>query len=310
MEKLTVSLRSNGKVLELKNPVLTASGTFGYGTEFLPYGDLKSLGGMVLKGISLRPREGNPMPRIVETPCGMLNAVGLQNCGATAFLRDKLNPLPWQETPVIANLYADSLEEFAELAGLLAVDARIAALEVNISCPNVAKGGSLFGQDPAAAAAVTDAVVKRAGPKPVIVKLTPNVTDIVEIALACEGAGADMLSCINTVAGLAVDLNTRKLLPARVPAGLSGPAIKPVGLRCVWQVGRSVRIPIIGVGGIMSVEDVLEYMLVGASAVQVGTATFTRPDTAFALVRDLPAACAKYGIASWDELRGKAEAWG
>ena len=307
MEKLSVALRSNGKTLELKNPVLTASGTFGWGSEFACYGDLKSLGGMILKGVSLQPREGNPMPRIAETPCGMLNAVGLQNCGAAVMLRDKLDPLPWQETPVIANIYADSLEEFAELAVLLAADARIAALEVNVSCPNVCKGGALFGQDPTAAAAVTAAVVKAAGPKPVIVKLTPNVTDIAEIAKACEGAGADILSCINTVAGLAVDLRSRRLLPARVPAGLSGPAIKPVGLRCVRQVSRAVSIPVIGIGGIMSAEDVLEYILVGASAVQVGTASFTRPDTAFTLVKELPAACAEYGVASWDDLRGRAE---
>lgn len=308
MDKQNITLRANGKALELKNPILTASGTFGYGTEFAPYGDLKTLGGMILKGISLLPREGNTMPRIAETPSGMLNAVGLQNCGVEAFLRDKLDPLPWQETPVIANLYAESPADFAALAEKLAADARIAALEVNISCPNVATGGSQFGQDPAAAAAVTAAVVKVAGPKPVIVKLTPNVGDITEIAKACEGAGADMLSCINTVAGVAVDLASRRLLPARVPAGLSGPAIKPVGLRCVWQVSRAVAIPIIGVGGIMTVEDVLEYILVGAHAVQVGTASFVRPDAAFALAAELPAARAKYGVASWDDLRGKAEA--
>ena len=308
MDKQNITLRANGKALELKNPILTASGTFGYGTEFAPYGDLKTLGGMILKGISLLPREGNTMPRIAETPSGMLNAVGLQNCGVEAFLRVKLDPLPWQETPVIANLYAESPADFAALAEKLAADARIAALEVNISCPNVATGGSQFGQDPAAAAAVTAAVVKVAGPKPVIVKLTPNVGDITEIAKACEGAGADMLSCINTVAGVAVDLASRRLLPARVPAGLSGPAIKPVGLRCVWQVSRAVAIPIIGVGGIMTVEDVLEYILVGAHAVQVGTASFVRPDAAFALAAELPAARAKYGVASWDDLRGKAEA--
>ncbi len=300
---LKVSLRSNDKSLELKNPILTASGTFGYGEEFVRFGDLKSLGGMVLKGISLEPREGNPMPRLAETPCGMLNAVGLQNCGVEEFLRHKLSPLPWQETPIIANLYADSIEGFTALAEVLAGDVRIAGLEVNISCPNVSKGGSLFGQDPSAAAAVTDAVVRVAGRKPVILKLTPNVTDITEIARACEGAGADIISCINTVAGLAVDLPGRRLLPARVPAGLSGPAIKPVGLCCVWQVSRAVNIPVIGMGGIMTVEDALEYLLVGAAAVQVGTASFTRPDTAFALARDLPAACAAYGISSFEEFR-------
>ena len=304
MEKLNVTLKGPTASLELKNPVLTASGTFGYGIEFMPYGDLHTLGGIVVKGLSLKPREGNPMPRIAETPCGMLNAVGLQNCGVEAFLRDKLPQLPVETLPVIANLYATSTDDFAELAGILGAEKGIAALEVNISCPNVGEGGVAFGQNPAMAEAVTAAVRKRAGGKPVIVKLSPNVTDITDIARACEQGGADILSLINTVTGMAVDLAERKPLLANVVGGLSGPAIKPVALRCVWQVSRAVSLPVIGVGGIRNAEDVLEFMLVGASAVQIGTANFTRPDTAFSIVRELPAAKERYGIGKWEEFRG------
>jgi dihydroorotate dehydrogenase (NAD+) catalytic subunit len=303
MEKNRVILKGASASLELKNPVLTASGTFGYGLEFMPYGDLQSLGGIVVKGLSLAPRAGNPMPRIAETPCGMLNAVGLQNCGVEAFLRDKLPCLP-PGLPVIANLYAAGENDFAALAGALADEKGIAALEVNISCPNVSEGGVAFGQDPRMAATVTLAVKKRAGSTPVIVKLSPNVTDIAVIARACADAGADMLSLINTVSGMAVDLATRKPLLANVIGGLSGPAVKPVALRCVWQVSRAVSLPLIGIGGIRSAEDVLEFILAGASAVQVGSANFSRPDTAFRIVRDLPAAMEKYGVGSWESFRG------
>lgn len=308
MNTLRVTLAGSGASLELKNPVLTASGTFGYGLEFTPYGDLQSLGGIVVKGLSLAPREGNPMPRIAETPCGMLNSIGLQNCGVEAFLRDKLPLLPTDSLPVIANLYATSTEDFGRLADMLASEKGIAALEVNISCPNVAQGGSIFGQDARMAAAVTSAVKKNAGAKPVIVKLSPNVTDICEIARACEGSGASILSCINTLSGMAVDLASRKPLLAMVTGGLSGPAIKPVALRCVWQVSRTVRIPVIGIGGIQRAEDVLEFILAGASAVQIGTANFSRPDTAFRIVQDLPAAAEKYKVKSWESFRGSLDA--
>lgn len=304
MDTLRVTLNGPGASLELKNPVLTASGTFGYGLEFMPYGDLQSLGGIVVKGLSLQPREGNPMPRIAETPCGMLNAVGLQNCGVETFLRDKLPLLPTEQLPVIANLYATSSDDFAELAGILAEEPGIAALEVNISCPNVGEGGVAFGQNAHMAAAVTSAVKKRAKAKPVIVKLSPNVTDITEIAVACQEAGADMLSLINTITGMAVDLAGRRPLLANVTGGLSGPAIKPVALRCVWQVARAVSVPVIGIGGISSAEDVLEFILVGASAVQIGTASFTRPDAAFRIVQELPAVAEKYGLTSWQDFRG------
>ena len=249
MDRFTVRLSSshkpsgNTKPLVFKNPILTASGTFGYGVEFANYGDLTHLGGIVVKGLSLKPRPGNPLPRVAETPCGMLNAVGLQNDGVESFLKNKLPRLPWHETPVIANLYATSPAEFAELAGILAAEEGIAGLEVNISCPNVKNGGVLFGQDPALAAEVTQAVKKHAGNLPVIVKLSPNVTDITAIAKAAEQAGADAISCINTITGMGVDVKTRKPLLANVVGGLSGPAVKPVALRCVWQVCNAVRDP-------------------------------------------------------------------
>ena len=292
------------KALNFKNPVLTASGTFGYGVEFSYYGDLNQLGGIIVKGLSLKRRDGNPLPRIAETPCGMLNAVGLQNDGVESFIKSKLPRLPWRETPVIANLYATSPEEFGELAGILAAEEGISGLEVNISCPNVKNGGVLFGQDPVLAAEVTESVKKHAGNVPVIVKLSPNVTDITQIARAVEAAGADAISCINTITGMAVDIKTRKPLLANIVGGLSGPAIKPVALRCVWQVCNAVKIPVIGIGGITSVQDVLEFILVGAHAVQIGTMNFVRPDAAFRIAEEIPHLCQQLGISSLDELRG------
>lgn len=290
--------------LALKNPVLTASGTFGYGLEFAPYGDLQALGGIVVKGLSLKPRLGNPMPRIAETPCGMLNAIGLQNCGVEKFLRDKLPLLPHATTPIVANLYACDADEFAELAGVLSAAEGVAALEVNISCPNVKAGGIAFGQDPAMAGRLAEAVKKRAGDKPVWVKLSPNVTDIVEIARAAVLGGADALTCINTLTGMAVDIRTRRPRLANVIGGLSGPAIKPVALRCVWQVCRAVSAPVIAVGGISCAEDALEFILVGAHAVQIGTANFMRPDMAFRIAERLPALMEELGIESLDAYRG------
>ena len=284
--------------------MLTASGTFGYGVEFAAYGDVAALGGIVVKGLSLKPREGNPCPRIVETTAGMLNAVGLQNDGVEVFCRDKLPHLPWRETPIIANMYATSPAEFGELAARLDGEEGVAALEVNVSCPNVKEGGVLFGQDPKLAAAVTAAVRKGAPCKHVMVKLSPNVTDIALMARSVEDAGADSVSCINTLLGMAVDLRTRRPSLANVVGGLSGPAIKPVALRCVWQAAQAVKIPVVGMGGIVSAEDALEFILVGAAAVQVGTANFMRPDSAFALAAELPAACERLGARSPAELRG------
>ena len=290
--------------LSFKNPVLTASGTFGYGLEFTPYGDLAELGGIVVKGLSLKRRDGNPLPRIAETSSGMLNAVGLQNDGVEAFIKNTLPRLPWRETPVIANIYATSAAEFGELAGILAAEDGIAAMEVNISCPNVKCGGVLFGQDPKLAAEVTEEVKKNAGTTPIVVKLTPNVTDITVVARAVEAAGADAISCINTLSGMAVDVRTRKPRLANIIGGLSGPAIKPVALRCVWQVCSAVNIPVIGIGGITCAEDVLEFILVGAHAVEIGTMNFVRPDAAFRIAAELPKLCHELGITSLEALRG------
>ena len=301
---LSVTLKGPTQSLHLKNPVLTASGTFGYGMEFAPYGDLTSLGGIIVKGLSLLPRDGNPCPRIVETTAGMLNAVGLQNDGVEAFCKEKLPRLPWQHLPVIANLYATSPAEFGELAARLNEEEGVAALEVNVSCPNVKSGGILFGQDPKLAAAVTRAARDAAPNKPLIIKLSPNVTDIALMARSVQDAGADMISCINTLSGMAVDVARRKPRLANVIGGLSGPAIKPVALRCVWQVCKAVDIPVIGLGGISSAEDVLEFILVGAHAVQIGTANFISPDRAFEIVKELPAVCRQLGVTSLDELRG------
>lgn len=302
-----MDLRVEFAGLVLKNPIITASGTFGFGLEFMNFGDLKRLGGIVVKGLSLKPREGNPMPRIVETPCGMLNAIGIQNPGVESFVRDKLPLLPWRETAIIANLYACSAQEFGDLTGVLAGEEGVAALEVNVSCPNVQSGGAAFGQDPAQIRKVTEEVKKRAGGKPVIVKLSPNVTDIGLCARAAQEGGADAVSLINTLLGMAVDIRSRKPRLANVVGGLSGPAIKPVALRCVYQASRAVTIPIIGVGGIGSAEDALEFILVGASAVQVGTANFLRPDQSFRIVEDLPRAMLKARAKSFEELRGSLE---
>lgn len=295
--------------IHLKNPVLTASGTFGSGLEFAPYGDLRSLGGIVVKGVSLQPRRGNPMPRIAETPSGMLNAIGLQNPGVEHFLNEVLPLLP-ADLPVFVNLYAQSGEEFGALAARLAGATGVAGLEVNISCPNVKQGGIQFGQCPRAAAEITRAVKDNAGDKPVMVKLSPNVTDIAEMARAVEAAGADIISCINTLSGMAVDLAARRPRLANIIGGLSGPAVKPVALRCVWQVCRAVSVPVVGVGGIVSARDALEFILVGASAVQVGTANLLRPDAAFQLAADLPALMTELGITDVNELRGSLDCSG
>ena len=297
-------LAVNLGALRLKNPVMTASGTFGYGLEFAPYGNLDDLGGIVVKGISLQPRQGNPMPRVAESAGGMLNAVGLQNIGVEAFIKEKLPKLPWKSTSIVVNIYAQDAAGFAELADILAAEEGVAALEVNISCPNVSAGGIQFGQDPRMAAEVTESVKKKAGRKPVAVKLSPNVTDITVIAKAVEEAGADILTCINTLRGLAVDVKSRKPRMANVVGGLSGPAIKPVALRCVQQVCAAVSIPVIGVGGIACAEDILEFIMVGATAVQIGTANFIRPDSAFIMLRQLPELMAQYNISSLEAFRG------
>ena len=262
--------------IKMRNPVMTASGTFGYGEEFAEYMDLESIGAMITKGLSLKPKAGNNTPRIVETPGGMLNAIGLQNVGIEAFIAKKLPFLKGVNTPVIINLYGNSLEEYGELASRIEGVNEVAAVEVNISCPNVRQGGIVFGTDPAAAAQVVE-LVRRSTTKPLIVKLSPNVTDIVTMAKACVDAGAEALSLINTLTGMAIDLKSRRPVLANITGGLSGPAIKPVALRMVWQVARAVNVPVIGIGGIMSATDALEFILAGATAVQIGTANFLSP---------------------------------
>lgn len=262
--------------IKMRNPVMTASGTFGYGEEFAEYMDLESIGALITKGLSLRPKAGNNTPRIVETPGGMLNAIGLQNVGIEAFIAKKMPFLQGVNTPVIVNLYGNSLEEYGELAARVDGLEGVAGVEVNISCPNVKQGGIVFGTDPAAARQVVE-LVRKSTSKPLIVKLSPNVTDIVSMAKACVDAGAEALSLINTLTGMAIDLNSRRPVLANVTGGLSGPAIKPVALRMVWQVARAVKVPVIGIGGIMSATDALEFILAGAAAVQIGTASFLTP---------------------------------
>jgi dihydroorotate dehydrogenase (NAD+) catalytic subunit len=292
--------------IKMRNPVMTASGTFGYGAEFADYLELESIGAMITKGLSLKPKAGNATPRIVETPGGMLNAIGLQNVGVDAFIEKKLPFLKNVATPVIANLYGNTLEEYGEVASRLdAVDA-VAGIEVNISCPNVKQGGIVFGTEPSAAQEVVR-LVKRNTSKPVIVKLSPNVTDVVLMAKACADAGADALSLINTLTGMAIDLERRRPVLANVTGGLSGPAIKPVALRMVWQVARSVKLPIIGIGGIMNGRDALEFMLAGATAVQVGTASFLDPSAAQKIAGEMEAYLAEKGIASAASLIGALE---
>jgi len=265
--------------LRLKNPVLLASGTCGYGEELNDLLDLNQLGGIIVKGLSLRPRQGNLPPRLAETPCGLLNSIGLENIGIERFIREKLPWLQDLKTSVIVNILGESVEEYAEIARRLDGIDGIQAIEVNISCPNVKLGGIAFGTDPGAAATVTRAVKESTG-LPVIIKLSPNVADITKVAQGVASAGADAVSLINTILGMAIDIGSRRPALANVFGGLSGPAIKPIALRMVWQVVRAVDIPVIGIGGISGPEDALEFLMAGAIAIEVGTATLVRPDSA------------------------------
>lgn len=283
--------------LQLRNPVMTASGTFGYGREFESLVDLNKLGAIIVKGISLHPRPGNPPPRIIETACGMLNAIGLENVGVERFITEKLPYLKQLDTPVIVNILGDSIDDYANLAARLNNIEGIAGLEVNISCPNVKKGGVAFGTDASMAAAVTGAV-KKATSLPVIVKLSPNVTDVTAIAKAVEEAGADAISLINTLLGMAIDIHTKKPRLANIVGGLSGPAIKPVALRMVWQTAQAVSVPIIGIGGIGTTEDALEFLIAGATAVQVGTANFYQPIAVMDIIEGLGQYVRDHGIDS------------
>ena len=292
--------------IELDNPVLAASGTFGYGREFSELYDINLLGSFSFKGTTPEPRPGNPLPRIAECPSGMLNAVGLQNPGVDAVIRDELPRLREVfHKPVMANIAARSPLEYAEAAEKLAGQEQVGWLEVNISCPNVRCGGMSFGADPKAAAEVTRAV-RAVTKKPVIMKLTPNVTDIAEIARACEDAGADGISLINTLLGLRIDLNTKKPLLANTTGGLSGPAVFPVALRMVWQVYEAVKIPIIGIGGIDSAEKVCEMMLAGATAIEVGAANLRDPLACPKIIRRLPEVLDRCGVNHIADLTGAA----
>jgi dihydroorotate dehydrogenase (NAD+) catalytic subunit len=289
--------------LKLRNPVMPASGTFGYGPEFAPYLDLQRLGAIVTKGLSLRPKAGNPMPRIAETTSGMLNAIGLQNVGVDAFVADKTPHYRDLDTPVIANFFGNTLDEYGEVARRLADVPEVAAVELNISCPNVKQGGIVFGTEPRAAAEVVT-LVRRQLAKPLIVKLTPNVTDITVIARAVEEAGADAISCINTITGMAVDIRTRRPKIANRTGGLSGPAIRPVAVRMVHQVVQAVKIPVIGIGGIMTASDALEFLIVGARAVQVGTANFIDPAAMLTIIDGLEAFLVEEGLQDIEQVIG------
>lgn len=292
--------------LKLQNPVLTASGTFGYAREYEQLVDLNRLGGIIVKGLSLEPTKGNPPPRIYETPCGMLNAIGLENVGIEAFMTEKLPFLQTLKPPIIVNIYGKREEDYAQLATRIEALESIAAVEVNISCPNVKAGGMVFGVDPQAAFSVIRAV-RNQTTKLLIVKLSPNVTDITEIARAVEDAGADCLSLINTLTAMAIDIHTRRPRLANITGGLSGPAIKPVALRMVWQVVQAVDVPVIGIGGIMSAEDALEFFIAGATAIEVGTANFVNPQATTDIIDGIEKFLIEKNIAKLSDLIGTLE---
>jgi dihydroorotate dehydrogenase (NAD+) catalytic subunit len=291
--------------IALRNPVLTASGTFGYGTEFAPFLDLTRIGGFVAKSLTLEPRRGNLPARIAETPAGMLNAIGLENVGVDAFLREKLPALP-DGVPVIASVFETETWRYAEAAKRLTGAPRVAGLEVNASCPHVKSGGIEFGQKPALLRELVGAV-RRATHLPLLVKLSPNVTDIAEMARVCESEGADAISLINSVQALEVDPETRRPLLSNVLGGLSGPAIRPIALRMVWQASRAVKIPICGIGGITDAQDAVKFLLCGASAVQVGTQNYLEPGIAGDIADGLVAYAERHHLARLQDLVGALE---
>jgi dihydroorotate dehydrogenase (NAD+) catalytic subunit len=291
--------------IALRNPVLTASGTFGYGTEFAPFVDLTRLGGIVAKSLTLEPRSGNPPPRIAETPAGMLNAIGLENVGIDAFVSDKLPRLP-EGLPVVASVFETEIDRYAEACKRLTGVPKVAGIEVNASCPHVKSGGIEFGQRPELLARLVHAT-RAATALPLLVKLSPNVTDIREMARVCEGEGADALSLINTLQALDVDLATRRPVLRNGLGGLSGPAIRPVALRMVWQAAQAVRIPICGIGGITSAEDALKFLICGASAVQVGTVNYLNPMAAVEIGDGIAAYAEQHGVARLSDLVGTLE---
>jgi len=301
-----VDLKVNIGKLHLKNPVMTASGTFGYGLEYSDFIDISRIGGIIVKGTTLRKREGNPYPRMKETASGMLNAVGLQNKGVDYFIEHIYPQLTNVDTNIIVNVSGSTIDEYVKTAEKLNYLEKIPAIELNISCPNVKEGGMLFGTSCTAANEVV-AKVRRAYKNVLIVKLSPNVTDISEIAKAVEDAGADAISLINTVLGMAIDAETRKPCLSTVTGGLSGPAIKPLALRMVWETARAVKIPVIGIGGIMNAADAIEFMLAGASAVQVGTANFIDPTVTIKIIEGIEDYLNRHGYTSVSDIVGALE---
>ena len=307
-------LKKNRMAVEIagvrfRNPVLTASGTFGYGLEFANLMDLNAIGGIVVKGLSMKPIKGNPPPRIYETASGMLNAIGCQNIGATEFVTTKMPVLRNYETKIVVNIVGFELNDYLEVARFLNECPGIAALELNISCPNVEKGGFHFNKNPKDTYKVTAAARKASKNLPLWVKLSPNVTDIREFARACEDAGADAVSVINTLVGMAIDVDKRQPRLRFLTGGLSGPAIKPIALRMVWEACQAVKIPVIGVGGIASTEDALEFLIAGARAVQVGTANFYKPDASQRIALGLQEYCRSRNIEDINELVGSLRAY-
>ncbi len=301
-----VQLNTKIGSLELKNPVMTASGTFGYGTEYADFMDINRLGAIIVKGTTLNPRQGNPYPRMAETPSGMLNAVGLQNKGVDYFVDHIYPEVRKFQTNVIVNVSGSSIEDYAQCASIINTLDDIPAIELNISCPNVKQGGMAFGVKPESAAQVVGAV-RKAYDKALIVKLSPNVTDITEIARAVEGAGADSVSLINTMLGMAIDAERRKPILSTVTGGMSGPAVKPVALRMVWQVAKAVKIPVIGLGGICSATDAIEFLLAGASAIQIGTANFIDPAISEKVVDGIEDYLTRHGFNSVEDIIGALE---
>ena len=308
MTYIDVDLRVSVGFLELRNPIVTASGTFASGREFSDFVDLSRLGAVVTKGVSLEPWAGNASPRVAETASGMLNSIGLQNPGIEAFVAKDLAWLADNapHTPIIVNVSGHSVDEYVRVIERLECESAVAAYEVNISCPNVDSGGMAFGTDCASAAKVTAACRAVTG-KTLIVKLSPNVTDIAAIARSVESAGADAVSLINTVLGMAIDTSTRRPKLARIVGGLSGPAIKPIALRMVWQVASAVSIPIIGMGGVMDATDAIEFLLAGASAVAIGTANFVDPTATLRVIDGLSEYCRRQGVAHVGDLIGALE---
>lgn len=302
---MSIDLQTKIGPLELKNPVLTASGTFGYGLEFADFVDLNALGGFIVKGTTLDPRQGNPYPRMAETAQGMLNCVGLQNKGVDYFCKEIYPKLKDLDTNVIVNVSGNSPENYAECARRVAELDKVPAIELNISCPNVKHGGMAFGVTTEGAASVVKAV-RKAYPKTLIVKLSPNVTSIADIARAVEAEGADAVSLINTLMGMAIDAERRRPVLSIGTGGLSGPAVKPVALRMVWQVFEAVKIPVVGLGGIMNATDAIEFILAGAAAVEIGTANFIDPQTTVKVIAGIEDYLRRHGIGSVKELVGAA----